>query len=361
MMPGRSNHERAERAPMNTAHDATRGRTHSASQAAASVSPETRAQRRLDPRLYQIAILSGLLLFGVTRLDFEITPASLAVTVLFALATQLVCTRFAGLPAFDPKSPMISSLSLALLLRTNSEFAMAVAAIITIASKFLLRRRGKHIFNPTNFGIVVMMLLGAGWVSPGQWGTAAFFAFLLACLGGLVVNRATRSDVTYAFLASYTGILFARALWLGQPFTIPLHALQNGAFLIFTFFMISDPRTTPDSRAGRVLFAFLVAAGATFIQFGLHRTNGLLWSLAALALAVPLIDRFLPGQRYRWGASGAPGQPSPVRDLAAALARPSQRRPGWTTSGAPFPDALASLTPAASARSPFAARRRSHS
>jgi hypothetical protein len=125
--------------------------------------------------------------------------------------------------------------------------------------------------------------------------------------------------------------------------------------------MISDPRTTPDSRAGRVLFAFLVAAGATFIQFGLHRTNGLLWSLAALALAVPLIDRFLPGQRYRWGASGAPGQPSPVRDLAAALARPSQRRPGWTTSGAPFPDALASLTPAASARSPFAARRRSHS
>ncbi len=114
------------------------------------------------------------------------------------------------------------------------------------------------------------------------------------------MNRARRSDVTWAFLASYLGLLVARALWLGQPLGIPLHQLENGAFLIFTFFMISDPRTTPDSRAGRILFAALVAAGAGTIQFALYRPNGLLWSLAFWSPAVPFIDRLLPGPRYRW-------------------------------------------------------------
>jgi Na+-translocating ferredoxin:NAD+ oxidoreductase RnfD subunit len=152
----------------------------------------------------------------------------------------------------------------------------------------------------------MMLATGAVWVSPGQWGSAAFFAFLIACLGGLVVNRAARSDVTYAFLAFYLAILFGRALWLGQPMAIPLHQIGSGAFLIFTFFMISDPRTTPDSRAGRVLFALLVALGAGFVHFVLYRPNGLLLSLAFLSPAVPLIDLLLPGKRYAWRGAEAP-------------------------------------------------------
>jgi enediyne biosynthesis protein E5 len=137
-------------------------------------------------------------------------------------------------------------------------------------------------------------------VSPGQWGSAAFFAFLMACLGGLVVNRAARSDVTYAFLFFHLSIVFGRSLWLGEPMAIPLHRVQSGALLLFAFFMISDPKTTPDSRAGRVLFAALVALGGGYVQFKLFRTNGLLYSLAATALLVPLIDRLFPGPRYQW-------------------------------------------------------------
>jgi Na+-translocating ferredoxin:NAD+ oxidoreductase RnfD subunit len=76
--------------------------------------------------------------------------------------------------------------------------------------------------------------------------------------------------------------------------------LQNGALLVFSFFMISDPRTTPDSRTGRILFALLVALGAAFVQFKLFRTNGLLWSLAVWSLLVPFIDRLFPGKRYDW-------------------------------------------------------------
>jgi hypothetical protein len=157
------------------------------------------------------------------------------------------------------------------------------------------------IFNPTNGALVAMLLLtDQVWVSPGQWGAAAFFTFLIACLGGLVVYRASRSDVTYAFIAFYAALLFGRSFYIGEPVVIPLHRLQSGALLLFAFFMISDPKTTPDSRVGRVLFAGLVAFGAWYVQFRMFRTNGLLWSLAACSLAVPLIDRLLPGSKYSW-------------------------------------------------------------
>jgi Na+-transporting NADH:ubiquinone oxidoreductase subunit NqrB len=210
---------------------------------------------QVDPRHFQIAILSVLLL-----------PT--------AFATQYVSTRIFRLPAFDPRSPLISGLSLCLLLRTNSLILTLATATLTILSKFIFKWNRKHIFNPTNFGLVVMMLLtDQVWVSPGQWGSRAFFGFLIACLGGMVIHRSARSDETCAFLFSYTAILLGRAIWLGDPLTIPLHQLQNGAFLLFAFYMISDPKTTPNSRAGRILHAFLVATGAAYIQFGLSGGN----------------------------------------------------------------------------------------
>ncbi|MEO7319827.1 MAG: RnfABCDGE type electron transport complex subunit D [Chthoniobacteraceae bacterium] len=257
----------------------------------------------MDPRWFQISALSALLIYGMTRLHFEVAPAQSAVTLTAVLLTQFIGARLVRLPAFEAKSALISGLSLCLLLRTNSLALAALAGVITIASKFLLRINGKHLFNPTNFGIVATMLAtgGAVWVSPGQWGNVAFFAFLMACIGGLVVMRATRSDVTFAFIASYLALVIGRSLWLGEPLAIPLHRLQSGALLLFTFFMISDPRTTPDSRAGRIIFAALVAWGAWYVQFQMFRTNGLLWSLAAFSLCTPLLDWLIPGTRYHWG------------------------------------------------------------
>jgi len=113
----------------------------------------------------------------------------------------------------------------------------------------------------------------------------------MACLGGLVVTRAARSDVTYAFLVSFAALQFGRAVWAMQRWEVPIHRMESGALLLFAFFMISDPKTTPNSRAGRILFAAVVTAFAGFIQFGLYRTNGILWSLALWSMAVPLIDR----------------------------------------------------------------------
>jgi Na+-transporting NADH:ubiquinone oxidoreductase subunit NqrB len=259
----------------------------------------------MDPRWYQIATLASLLAWGVFGLRFDLRLDVVSAMALSGLATQWAGSRAAGLP-FDPKSALISTLSLCLLLRTNHLALAAAAAVLTIGSKFLLRIDGRHVFNPTNFGIAVTIAVtGGAWVSPGQWGAGALFAFLLACLGGVVIHRAERSDVTYAFLAFYAVGLLGRALFLGDPLAIPLHQMTSGGFLLFSFFMISDPKTTPDSRAGRVLFALAVALGALYVQFVLFRPNGLIWSLAVLSPTTPLWNRLLPGRRYQWTPSGA--------------------------------------------------------
>ena len=261
----------------------------------------TRDRRPWDPRLYQIATLAGLLTYGVWWVDLEVRLPTAVAILTSALAAQLVCDCVVARRRFEPRSALISGLSLCLLLRTGSLDLAMLTAVVAIVSKSTLRVRGKHVFNPSNFGLVFMMLLTASvWVSPGQWGSEAIFAFLLASAGGLVVSRAARADVTCAFLVSYAALLVGRSLWLGEPLTIPLHRLENGALVLFSFFMISDPKTTPDSRTGRVLFAGLVTLGAYIVQFWLFRTDGLLWSLAVCSLAVPLIDLLLPGPRYQW-------------------------------------------------------------
>ena len=267
-----------------------------------------------DPRLYQIASLSTLLLYGLIWLHFDISVIQIAVTLATALLTQYTGTRFYNLPAFDPKSPLISALSLCLLLRTDHLTVAALASFVAIGSKFVIRWKDKHVFNPTNLALVVMIGGGLGWISPGQWGQVAWFGFLVACFGSLVVTRAARADVTLSFLSFYVGLLFARAVWLGDPLTIPLHQIESGALLIFAFFMISDPKTTPDSRAGRIVYALIVTLAALYVQFGLFRPNGPLWGLIACAPFVPLIDRLLPAVRYDWSrpTTGQPSVPVPL-------------------------------------------------
>ncbi len=257
--------------------------------------------RLCDPRCYQIVVLSLLLSFGIFVLDFGILWHNAVLIVATALSVQWLGTRLVGLPHFDPLSPLITSLSLTLLLRTDLALLAAAAAAIAIGSKFLIRVAGKHVFNPANLALVSLMLLSdRAWVSSGQWGSAALGAFALACLGFLVLTRARRAETTIAFLLAFALLLFGRALWLGDPLAIPMHQLQNGALLIFAFFMISDPKTTPDSAAGRVLFGTFVAAIAFTIQFIYYTPNGPILALIMSSPVVPLIDRLMRGDSYRW-------------------------------------------------------------
>ncbi|MGJ8559383.1 MAG: RnfABCDGE type electron transport complex subunit D [Litorimonas sp.] len=279
----------------------------------------TRALLR-DPRHYQISVLSSLILIGLFAYSFRLPWWHVVGCVGATLVTQALADRFIAKRPFDPRSPLISALSLTLLLRTGSVSLSILAGVLAVGSKYILRWRGKHIFNPANFGLVIVSLIfGAAWISPGQWGAAPVMAVLLLGLGGIVTGKAKRWDVSLALLGSYAALLFGRALWLGDPLSIPVHQLQSGALLIFAFFMISDPKTTPDARAGRVLFAALVATVGFSIQFGLHNSAGIILALIVCAPFVPLIDHLFRDQRYAWPQFLPSQTPSPTKGVTHDL------------------------------------------
>ena len=271
--------------------------------------------RLRDPRYYQIAVLASLVTYGIVALDFGIRPGNAAAIVATSLLVQFAGTRAAGLPRFDPLSPLITSLSLTLLFRTDVVAIAALSAVIAIASKFLIRVRGKHIFNPANIAIVTLMTSNDhAWISSGQWGSAATGAFAIACLGFIVLTRARRLETTIGFLGCYALLLLGRAYWLGDPLAIPVHQLQNGALLVFAFFMISDPKTTPDTRTGRILYSALVAGGAFVIQYVFYQPHGPVLALIATAPLVPVIDYVSRGTSYQWVRLGT----APANEIEGA-------------------------------------------
>ncbi len=263
-----------------------------------------------DARYFQIAALGCLLIINMTMIEFGAQPLASIVAIGGALLAQWACTRLAGLPHLDLRSPLITGLSLSLLLRADAIWLYAAAAGIAIASKFVLRIDGKHIWNPAGFAIVVLLLTSNGvWISPGQWGTEVWFAALTGCLAILVLSAARRADIAIFFFASHAALLLARAWWLGDPLAIPIHQLQSGSLLIFTFFMISDPRTAPDSALGRFLFAFTVALLAHYMAFFMQMRPALYFALIALSPITLVIDRLIPAPRYTWTDPAPQGAP----------------------------------------------------
>jgi Na+-transporting NADH:ubiquinone oxidoreductase subunit NqrB len=255
-----------------------------------------------DARHLQIMALASLLAINFAIIDFGARLAPSAGALAASLLTQFVCSRLAQIP-LDLRSPLITGLSLSLLLRAEAPWLHAAAGVIAISSKFLLRIDGKHVFNPAGFAIVVLLLLSSQvWISPGQWGASIWFASLSGFLAIRVLHAARRTDIAIYFLVSHAALLCARAIWLGDPWAIPLHQLQNGSVLIFTFFMISDPRTSPDSSLGRLLFAFAVAALAHYLAFFMQMRAALYFALIALSPFTLLIDRVFPAPRFAWTA-----------------------------------------------------------
>ncbi|HUO04373.1 MAG TPA: RnfABCDGE type electron transport complex subunit D [Candidatus Binataceae bacterium] len=258
-----------------------------------------------DPRLVQILSLGILLGAGVFVRDFSIRPAQIILTFLFALTTQALCWRLEPNKPRSLRSAIITSLSLSLLLRADNLLAHPIAAAAAISSKSLLRFRGKHLFNPATFGLIfALLVLPGSWVSPGQWGQDVAIAGWVVAFGMLVTNRVHRGDISWTFLFFYGGGLAMRVAYLGQRWAVWTHQLENGAILLFAFFMISDPMTGPNARRGRVAHAALVATIAYWWQFHLYAFNGLIWALFIAAPAVPLWDAIWPARKFEWTQNG---------------------------------------------------------
>lgn len=255
-----------------------------------------------DARHFQIIYLGIFLTFGLLALGWSVQADRYIVIFGTALTTQGLFIALGRVHHSSWKSALITALGLSLLFKSGSASTLALAAVIGIASKFLIRYRGKHLFNPANIGIVAAILLtGDGWISPGQWGSSAVFLFLFGALGSIVLFRVGRLDTTLVFLLSFIILEYCRTvLYLGWGSDVLLHKLTNGSFLLFAFFMITDPKTTPDHPRARVFWAMGVALLAFALSHWMYIHTAPIWALVIVTPLTVILDARYKAKRFQW-------------------------------------------------------------
>lgn len=231
--------------------------------------------KRGDPRIVVGGILCAYVVLGITLLGFNRTPVQVALAVSAAALLDMVLHRILRRherPLF-PLSAAITGLSLCILVNFAHGTSYALIPVsLAIGSKYLFTFRGRHIFNPALFGVVAGILLSDGMISDSpayQWGGSySVLAFVLT-LALLLMLRIRRGVLILSFLILYLISLALRAWltrWHVPPETWFMGALTAPAFYLFTFFMITDPQTSPESR----LAQFLMAACIVVFDFILH-------------------------------------------------------------------------------------------
>jgi Na+-transporting NADH:ubiquinone oxidoreductase subunit NqrB len=255
-----------------------------------------------DARHYQVLFQLSFLLYGIFALGWDIPLLQFNIVILTCLAVQAVWIHFKTQDWTGLKSALITSFSICLMMKANDMSTFIIAAVLSISSKFFLKIRGKHIFNPANFGIIITFLLtGDAWLSPGQWGSDGLLLMLVGCTGLVVLLRVKRLDTAFAFLAAFLGLGFFRnILYLGWPADFFYHQFTSGSLLLFAFFMITDPMSTPTARLPRILWALLVGAVAWYIVTFKFIHSGPIWALFLLSPLSPLLDYFFSGKKFHW-------------------------------------------------------------
>jgi hypothetical protein len=243
---------------------------------------------------------------GITVLGFNRAPEQVAVTVLTAVVLDLVLHRLLRGGMLFPLSAAITGLGLSILVNyAHGLWLAAVPAAFAIASKYLFTVGGRHVYNPALFGVVACLLLGGGMISESpayQWGGSyAVAVFIVTLALFLFVLRIQRTALIVSFLAFYFIALLARA-WLTRwhmPMeTWLLGALSSPALYLFTFFMVTDPQTSPGSRKGQVLLALAIVA----VDFLLHLKESLSTIFYAAFICATVRLLWAHGRALREGA-----------------------------------------------------------
>jgi Na+-transporting NADH:ubiquinone oxidoreductase subunit NqrB len=280
-----------------------------------------------DARDYQILFLALFLWLGISTRDWTLRFDLMSVVVASCLITQILASlwfdrleakkksnstpqyhsysKFYGFFQFlsrtSLKSATITSLSLCLLLRSNSYQTMALAGCLAILSKFIFHRDQKHFFNPANFGIIAALLLTEdAWVSPGQWGDDRWYLMLFIIAGGAIVRKVGRWDTSMTFLLSYGALEAVRNLYLGWSWDVWSHHFMSGNLLLFAFFMISDPRSIPNAKETRIIWAAIIALITFILRDYYYMSNAIFWALFVTAPLTIWLDRWYSAARFNW-------------------------------------------------------------
>ncbi|HEV2862257.1 MAG TPA: hypothetical protein VGX48_14700 [Pyrinomonadaceae bacterium] len=272
----------------------------------AQAAPQAVAAEAKQPRLFGLdsrfiapIFITFILLVGQLSYGILESYALTALAIATAIALELILGRLFAGKWPHLASAYITGISVGILTRSPYAWPFALCSAISIASKYVLRVKGRHIWNPSNFGISVMLLL-APWAYSTlsvQWGNNLWPVFVIWALGAIITYHVGRIHVTLTYVLSFFAFAALRSLLTGHTFLAEAAPITGPMYQLFIFFMITDPKTTVrHSKFAQAFVAFLVALVEMLLRLG-ENVHAPYYALFTVGPVTNLVDIYLTSRR----------------------------------------------------------------
>jgi enediyne biosynthesis protein E5 len=256
---------------------------------------------KLDSR-YLIAFLITLVLVAAqVRYHMLGSYDRLVLALGVCMATEALLSWFDRGKVVNLLSAYISGISLTLLIKPQGGalWPFVLGGFLAISSKYVLRYRENHLWNPTNFAVSALLLLAPDRVSvlSHQFGNDLTTNLVIWIFGLIIAARVGVLHITLTYVASFLLLNSLRALALGQPVLAEIAPITGPMYQLFVFFMITDPRTVVRGRRRQIVVAVLIAVMETLIRFASDKG----WPLpTAFNVAPAFLALALVGPIAKW-------------------------------------------------------------
>jgi hypothetical protein len=266
---------------------------------AAPASPAVR-RRSIDKRYLAPVLVTLVLVIGQLTFGFLESWSRTFLAISTAIAMELVLGRMLGGTWPHLASAYVSGISVGMLVRSPAFWPYALCSAISITSKYALRIDGRHIWNPSNLGMVAMLVLAADTVAglSVQWGNNLLPMAVVWCFGGVIIHMLGRFHITLTYVASFLAFSAIRAALTGHPWLSEVAPITGPMYQLFIFFMVTDPKVTVRPMWAQCLVVFIVA----FVEL-IFRLNEVVYApFYALCIVGPsalLVEMWLDARRAK--------------------------------------------------------------
>ncbi len=235
----------------------------------------------VPPAFITLLLLVGQLSFGM--LDNYI---NVVISICVAIVTEIILSLALLKKWKSLSSAYITGISVGILIRSTMIWPYIITAVLSIMSKYVLRYKGKHLWNPSNFGVSWMLFMAPLDVAglSIQWGSNFLALAVIWVLGLVIVYRAKRLHVTITYVVSFVILAYLRSIIVGDTFLAEVSPLTGPMYQLFIFFMMTDPPTSVSTRKGRIIVAILIA----LVEFVLRLNSFIYAPFYALFLVGPV-------------------------------------------------------------------------
>ncbi len=242
--------------------------------------------RYLPPLLITTILLVGQFGFGLLE-SFSRTLLAIGTAILL----EMVLGRWFYGKVPNLASAYITGISVGILDRSPEFWPYALTSALAITSKYVLRWRGRHLWNPSNFAICAMLLLAPEYVATLsiQWGNTLWPMMIVWVLGALIVYRVRRFHITATYVVSFVVLSALRSAITGHPFLAEVAPITGPMYQLFIFFMITDPKTTVTPKWGQCVVAVVVAVVESVLRLA-QNVDAAFYALTIVGPAALVID-----------------------------------------------------------------------